>query len=394
MAAPIVALLESLGQPRQRIFRDAFDDLTEEEFRDHFRLSKRTVRWLCEQLEDAIGGLRTGGITTQDRVLCALRFFATGSFQRSIGSEEFVSMGQASVSESIHAVAEAITVVGRQQGWVSSPLTTAGKASAKAAFADRGRIPGVVACVDGTLIAIKQPEGLSPGETAGFMSRKGFYALNTMIVCDAHMRIVDIDPRFPGSCHDSYVWRHSPLLGRLTRNLRRGEWVLGDSGYPLEPWLLTPVPGHPGIDTPEGRYNQAHASMRNVVERGIGVLKARFRCLQRYRTLLYEPKDAATIVAACAALHNIALKAGEPELQDSDEEAEDNQPPLQQGLPVSQGHHTCRQETPRELLMRAKQMRSQVVNLFSAAPSWRTTHLRVLHRRLRQQHQAHRAAQP
>nr|XP_054930966.1 putative nuclease HARBI1 [Dermacentor andersoni] len=341
MAAPIVALLESLGEPRQRIFRDAFDELTEEEFRDHFRLSKRTVRWLCEQLEDAIGGLRTGGITTQDRVLCALRFFATGSFQRSIGSEEFVSMGQASVSESIRAVAEAITVVGRQQGWVSFPLTTAGQASAKAAFADRGRIPGVVACVDGTLIAIKQPEGLGPGETAGFMSRKGFHALNTMIVCDAHMRIVDIDPRFPGSCHDSYVWRHSPLLGRLTRNLRRGEWVLGDSGYPLEPWLLTPVPGHPGIDTPEGRYNQAHASMRNVVER------------------------------ACAALYNIALKAGEPELQDSDEETDDNQPPLQQGLPVSQGHHTCRQETPRELLMRAKQMRSQVVNLFSAAPSYK-----------------------
>ncbi|XP_065302973.1 putative nuclease HARBI1 [Dermacentor albipictus] len=354
MAAPIVALLESLGQPWQRIFRGAFDELTEEEFRDHFRLSKSTVRWLCEQLEDAIGGLRTGRITTQDRVLCALRFFATESFQRSIGSEEFVSMGQASVSESIHAVAEAITVVGRQQGWVSFPLTTAGSATAKAAFADRGCIPGVVACVDGTLIAIKQPEGLSPGETAGFMSRKGFYALNTMIVCDADMRIVDIDPRFPGSCHDSYVWRRSPLLGRLTRNLRRGEWVLGDSGYPLEPWLLTPVPGHPGIDTPDGRYNQAHASMRNLVERGIGVLKARFRCLQRYRTLLYEPKDAATIVAACAALHNIALKAGEPELQDSDEEADDNQPPLHQGLPVSHGHHTCRQETPRELLMRAK----------------------------------------
>ncbi|XP_054932378.1 putative nuclease HARBI1 [Dermacentor andersoni] len=334
MAAPIVALLESLGQRRRRIFRDAFDELTEEEFREDFRLSKSTVRWLCEQLEDAIGGLRTGGITTQDKVLCALRFFATGSFQRSIGSEKFVSMGQASVSESIHAVAEAITVVGRQQGWVSVPLTTAGKASAKSAFADRGSIPGVVACVNGTLIAIKQPDGLSPGETAGFMSRKGFYALNTMIETQATLS---------------------------------------------EPWLLTPVPGHPGIGTPEARYNRAHASMRNVVERGIGVLK---------------PKDAATIVAACAVLHNIALKAGEPELQDSDEEAKDNQPPLQQGLPVPEGHHTCRQETPRELLMRAKQMRSPVVNLFSAAPTWRTTHLRALHRQLRQQQQARRAAQP
>ncbi|XP_065299064.1 putative nuclease HARBI1 [Dermacentor albipictus] len=169
MAAPIVALLQSLGQPRRRIFLDALDELTQEEFREHFRLSKSTVRWLCEQLEGAIGGLRTGGITTQDKVLCALCFFATGSFQRSIGSEEFVSMGQASVSESIHVVSGAITVVGRQQGWVSFPLTTPSKASAKAAFADRGRIPGVVACVDGTLIAIKQPEGLSPGETAGFM---------------------------------------------------------------------------------------------------------------------------------------------------------------------------------------------------------------------------------
>ncbi|KAH7949904.1 hypothetical protein HPB49_016621 [Dermacentor silvarum] len=107
-----------------------------------------------------------------------------------------------------------------------------------------------------------------------------------MDVCDANMHIVDIDPRFPGSRHTSYVWRHAPHLGRLTTNLRRGECVLGDSGYPLEPWLLTRVPEHPGTHTPEVHYNRAHASMRNVVERGIRVVKARFRCLQRYRTLL------------------------------------------------------------------------------------------------------------
>ncbi|XP_054932343.1 putative nuclease HARBI1 [Dermacentor andersoni] len=160
-------------------------------------------------------------------------------------------MGQAYVSESSRAVAEAITVVGRQQVWVSIPMTPAGKASAKAAFADRARIPGVVACVDGTLIARKQPEGLSPCETAGFMSRKDFYSLNAMIVCDAHTRIVDTDPRFPGSCHDSYVWRYSPLLGRLTSNFRRGECLLGGLGYHLEPWPLTPVPGHPGIHNRE-----------------------------------------------------------------------------------------------------------------------------------------------
>ncbi|KAH7959992.1 hypothetical protein HPB49_015893 [Dermacentor silvarum] len=94
MVAPIVALLECLSQPQQRIFWNTFEELTQEEFRGHFWLSKSTVRWLGEQLEDAIGALRTGGITAKERVFCALRFFAMGTFLRSLGSEEFIFMGQ------------------------------------------------------------------------------------------------------------------------------------------------------------------------------------------------------------------------------------------------------------------------------------------------------------
>ncbi|XP_070387647.1 putative nuclease HARBI1 [Dermacentor albipictus] len=287
MAAPLVLCLGLLSRSRQRLeVRDAFSELTEEEFWRNYRLSKRTVRWLCDELEETVGCHRSSGFSTERKVLCALRFLATGSFQKCVGAEVFIGMAQSSVSDTTHEVARAITVVGQQKGWVSFPTTSAAKASAKATFASRGRIPGVVACVDGTLIAIQQPRGLNPGETQSFMTRKGYYALNTMVVCDGHMKILDIDPRFPGSCHDSFVWRHTPLRSRLETVLRPGEIVLGDSGYPLEPWILTPVPGHPATDTPEGRYNRAHASMRNVVETCIGLLKSRFRCLQRYRTLL------------------------------------------------------------------------------------------------------------
>ncbi|KAH7941872.1 hypothetical protein HPB49_018206 [Dermacentor silvarum] len=77
----------------------------------------------------------------------------------------------------------------------------------------------------------------------------------------------------------------------------------GDSGYPLDPWLLTPVPCHPPVQTAEEKYNTAHATIRSVVERCIGLLMSRFRSLQRYRTLLYEPERAANIVAACVVLH-------------------------------------------------------------------------------------------
>lgn len=75
---------------------------------------------------------------------------------------------------------------------------------------------------------------------------------------------------------------------------------------------MTPVPGHPALNTPEGRFNTAHASTRSAVERCIGVMKSRFRCLQRHRALHYGPRKAGSIVAACAALHNLCIHEGEP----------------------------------------------------------------------------------
>lgn len=43
------------------------------------------------------------------------------------------------------------------------------------------------------------------------------------------------------------------------------EWLLGDSGYPLEPQLLTPF-SHPFGGSPESKYNEKFNSARSVVE--------------------------------------------------------------------------------------------------------------------------------
>nr|XP_054923959.1 putative nuclease HARBI1 [Dermacentor andersoni]XP_054926116.1 putative nuclease HARBI1 [Dermacentor andersoni] len=138
---------------------------------------------------------------------------------------------------------------------------------------------------------------------------------NVFQVCDSDLRVLHVDPRFAGSCHDAHVWRYASLRRRIASGriaVQDGEYLLGDSAYPLEPWLLTPAPGHPAPHTPEGRYNAAHTSARSAVERCIGVMKSRFRCLQRHRALHYGPKKAATIVAACAALHNLCIDENVP----------------------------------------------------------------------------------
>lgn len=81
-------------------------------------------------------------------------------------------------------------------------------------------------------------------------------------------------------------------------------YFTGDSGYPLEPWLMTPVlNAQPG--SPEDRYTNAHCRARVCVERLNGVLKGVFRCLNQDRTLRYSPRKCGSIINACAVLHNM-----------------------------------------------------------------------------------------
>lgn len=71
--------------------------------------------------------------------------------------------------------------------------------------------------------------------------------------------------------------------------------------------ILDAVPG-----SPDYHYTNLHVRTRNIIERTIGLLKARFRCLLVHRVLHYKPRMVASIVIACAILHNICNGANMP----------------------------------------------------------------------------------
>lgn len=119
-----------------------------------------------------------------------------------------------------------------------------------------------------------------------------------------------VNAKFPGATHDSGIWSTSEVREHFLRiiNGQQQSWLIGDQGYPLEPWLMTPITNP--TTNQERKYNKIHASARNCIERAFGVLKTRFRCLSKHRVLHYTHETAADIINCCVILHNIMLKAG------------------------------------------------------------------------------------
>lgn len=98
-------------------------------------------------------------------------------------------------------------------------------------------------------------------------------------------------------------------------------WQTGDSGYPLEPWLMKPY--EDPANSLEERFNTEHRKIRNCIERTNGVLKLRWRCLLGERTMRYQPETATSFVNICCALHNLCRRRNiaDPNMNDPKDQA-------------------------------------------------------------------------
>lgn len=91
----------------------------------------------------------------------------------------------------------------------------------------------------------------------------------------------------------------------------------------------------------EEAYNIAHKKCRCSVERAIGVLKSRFRCMckQNGGAIQFDVEIACPIIAACIILHNYCRKRNIKQDIDIDiqEEIENDNYNRQQSSPFSNG---------------------------------------------------------
>lgn len=85
-------------------------------------------------------------------------------------------------------------------------------------------------------------------------------------------------------------------------------YIVADRGYPLLSWCITPFKmgpmGNP-LSQEELWFNHKHSSTRMCVERGFGILKARFKEIGSKSAL--KLNFLPTVVHSCCVLHNILL---------------------------------------------------------------------------------------
>ena len=297
-----------LVEPRRRYFRDHQNPMeiySAEEFRCRFRFRKETIRDII--MPQIIADLtnptrRNHALTPIQQLCCALRFYASGSYQRVVGDS--LGLHNSTVSKVIRRVS--IVIIRRLKNeFLRFPDDADELLQISNQFFEKCGFPGVVGAIDCTHIRIVKPKE----NPAGYINRKNYYSLNCQMICDCNLRFFNVVVRWPGATHDSRIFENSSVCYRFEAGELEGI-LLGDPGYACLPYLMTPV------SNPNSRrqhdYNKHQRRGRNVIERAFGVLKHRFSALSCDSRLRCKLDTTMAVIVACTVLHNISIVANDP----------------------------------------------------------------------------------
>ena len=195
-------------------------------------------------------------------------------------------------------------------------------------FQDLSNLPSIVGTIDGSHERIKAPKD----SAVDYFSRYQQHDFIIQAVVNGQKLFLDFACGYPGSMHDARVLRRSAIFRRaegrdiliaLTVNINGNElgpYLVGDSAYPLSPWLMK-LYSEGTRDRDEIKSNKELSSARVKVECAFGLIQSRWRILQKRfdSTIGFAVKNA----IACAVLRNLCIRLG---YNREEEDKDDNNP--------------------------------------------------------------------
>nr|XP_050046279.1 uncharacterized protein LOC126543184 [Dermacentor andersoni] len=282
-------------------YEEVVNRYQEYEFKRLFRLSRETFDWVSGRFRisafypSAVQGRPQ--ISAEKTSLIALVYIGSQMSMYAIADKFDVT------ESSVHACVSRViyflhAISGEVICWPSSVEVNRIKAGFLAKSGGKGP-KNAIGCIDGSHIQI-----LTPSESAqSYFNRKKWPSIILQGICDDRNKFLNVFIGFPGSVHDARVLRESPFFECAASQCGEN-YILGDSAYPLMPWLMTPFRDNEGsFPSWKRNFNRRHSQQRVSIENTFGMLKQRFRRL--YNVDTKSVAQSCYIVMAACVLHNL-----------------------------------------------------------------------------------------
>lgn len=297
-------LLAARDLRRQKVFRDRLEPLQrydDTELRNLFRFERRSIVTLIDLIEERLTRRtrRNRSLNPSLQVCITLTYLGSASFQQILAA--WAGIDQTTISRVYIVVVKAINSALHN---IKFPTSLTDINECKTGFRAICKLDDVIGALDCTHVRILRPSSNRfPDE---YINRKNFHSINVQGVCDASYKFLSVVAEWPGSVHDSRIFRNSDIFRYLLNNPENG-YLVGDSGYRLYKFLMIPYANV--NDQQEHKFNKELSRARVRIEITFGILKQRFNCLGR---ILRIPLDrVALVILVCCKLHNFGIANGD-----------------------------------------------------------------------------------
>ncbi|GMP62181.1 hypothetical protein CsSME_00024379 [Camellia sinensis var. sinensis] len=274
--------------------------------KENFRMEPDVFINLCEALK-VYGKLEHSRYLTVQEQVCIFLLTIGHNERNRVVQERFQHSGQ-TISKYFNRVLKAVCRLGKQvirpPDFDEVPAEIRHNPRFYPFFKD------CVGAIDGTHISARVPAS----EQIPYRGKHTVTTQNVMCVCSFDMRFTYVLAGWEGTANDSRVFIetvHDPT--NLFPIPPTDKYYVVDSGYTNMPGFLSPYRGeryHLNEFRNQRRqprnkkqmFNYRHSSLRNVIERCFGVLKARFPILRDMPP--YSTKTQRYIPIACCTIHN------------------------------------------------------------------------------------------
>lgn len=250
-------------------------------------------------------------LSPNDQVAVALIRLSSGESLANIGKS--LRINQSTVSEVTWRFVEAME--GKGMHHLQWPSTEAEMEEIKSKFEKIHGLPNCCGAIDNTHIVMTLPTVDKSNDV--WIDREKKHSMVLQAIVGPDMRFCDALIGYPGSLSDALVLENSRffklceegerLNGKkieLQEGKKLGEYIIGDTGFPLLPWLVTPyqctVPDH------QAEFNKRHAATQAVAQIALARLKEMWRIIHGVMWLPDKHK-LPRIIFVCCLLHNIVI---------------------------------------------------------------------------------------